>query len=142
MSMRQQLIGVWSLQCYETKNSEGVVIHPFGDDATGFIMYHPDGYMSAQLMKQGRHAYASGDIHVGTLEELAEAAIGYMAYSGPFEINEATQTVTHHMDVSMNPTWLGQAQPRIGTIKDDLLYIKNGLHPDDQLIWKRCPKHS
>ena len=44
---------------------------------------------------------------------MAAAAHGYLAYSGRFEVDEEKQELTHHMEVSMNPTWLGQSQPRI-----------------------------
>ena len=137
MTLREQVVGVWSLVSYQSQDDEGNVIYPLGKDATGFIMYHPEGYMSAQLMQQGRPAYASGDLHEGTKDEMAEAAMGYLAYAGKFEVNEETSTLTHHMEVSMNPTWLGQQQPRVGSIEGDILSIYNGLNPDQKLVWKR-----
>ena len=48
--------------------------------ATGFIMYHPEGYMSAQMMSPGRPKYAGGGLHTGTQDEMAAAAEGYLAY--------------------------------------------------------------
>src|ERR1700741_4331143 len=129
MTLREKVVGVWSLVSYQSQDEEGNVIYPLGKDATGFIMYHPEGYMSAQLMRQGRPSYASGDLHEGTKEEMAIAAFGYLAYAGKYEVNEETNTFTHHMEVSMNPTWLGQQQPRVGSIEGDLLSIYNGLNP-------------
>ncbi|KWW21781.1 MULTISPECIES: lipocalin-like domain-containing protein [Peribacillus] len=140
-SMREQVIGTWALVSYETQDAAGNTIYPLGKDAKGFIMYNPDGYMSAQLMASGRPAYKSGDLHTGTPEEMAEAAHGYLAYSGPFEVDEEKQELTHHMDVSMNPTWLDQAQPRLAKIEGDHVVIYNALHPEDKLIWKKVAKH-
>ncbi|MFC9598748.1 lipocalin-like domain-containing protein [Peribacillus butanolivorans] len=140
-SMRDQVVGTWSLVSYETQDADGHVIYPLGKDAKGFIMYNPDGYMSAQLMASGRPAYQSGDLHTGTPEEMATAAHGYLAYSGQFEVDEENHQLIHHMDVSLNPTWLNQAQPRIAKIEGDLVVIFNGLHPEDELIWKRVTKH-
>jgi len=34
----------------------------------------------------------------------------------------------------MNPTWLGQAQPRIGSIKNNVLTIFNGLNHANKLV--------
>lgn len=135
--MKEEIVGVWSLVSYQSQDSEGNIVFPLEKDATGFIMYHPDGYMSAQLMRQGRSVYESGDLHKGTTEEMAEAALGYLAYAGKYEVNEETSTLTQHMEVSMNPTWLDQQQPRVGSIKEDILSIYNGLNPNDQLVWKR-----
>ncbi|AXN38154.1 hypothetical protein CN689_08525 [Peribacillus butanolivorans] len=140
-SMREQVIGTWSLVSYETQDADGHVIYPLGKDAKGFIMYNPDGYMSAQLMASGRPAYQSGDLHTGSLEEMATAAHGYLAYSGQFEVDEEKHQLIHHMDVSLNPTWLNQAQPRIAKIEGDQVVIFNGLHLEDKLIWKRVTKH-
>lgn len=140
-SLRDQAIGTWTLVSYQTADEEGNVVYPFGKDAKGFIMYNPDGYMSAQLMKSGRPAYESGDLHTGTQEEMAEAAHGYLAYSGRFEVDEEKGEFTHHMDVSMNPTWLAQAQPRVAKIEGDVLSIQNGLNPDDKLVWRRVEKN-
>ena len=116
-------------------------LYPLGEDSTGFIMYHPEGYMSAQLMQQGRAPYQSGDMLKGTNEEMAEAAHGYLAYAGKFNVNEEERTLTHHMEVSMNPTWVGQQQPRIASIEGDILNIHNGLNPNQKLVWKRVKAH-
>lgn len=140
-SLREQVIGTWSLVSYQTADEEGNIVYPLGEDATGFIMYNNDGYMSAQLMASGRPAYQSGDLHTGTQEEMAAAAHGYIAYSGRFEVNEEKSELTHHMDVSMNPTWLGQSQPRIASIDGDVVTIFNGLKPVDKLVWKRVEKN-
>ncbi|MCG7343950.1 lipocalin-like domain-containing protein [Sporosarcina sp. ACRSL] len=141
VSLREQVIGTWSLVSYQSADKNGKVIYPLGEDAKGFIMYNPDGYMSAQLMASGRHAYGSGDLHTGTIEEMAQAANGYLAYSGRFEVNEEKQELTHYMEVSMNPTWLGQSQPRIAKIDGDVVVIFNGLKPEDKLTWKRVKKN-
>ena len=59
---------------YEVSDIDGNRTYPMGEDVTGFIMYHPEGYMSAQMMSAGRPKYASGALHTGTQEEMAAAA--------------------------------------------------------------------
>lgn len=135
--LMEQLIGTWKLVKYQDVAEDGSIYYPFGEDATGFIMYNLDGYMSAQLMKQGRPAYASGDLHKGTTEEMATAAEGYLAYAGNFEIDEAHSTIYHTMLVSMNPTWLGDTQPREFSLEDDILTIVNGNNCNQKLVWQR-----
>jgi hypothetical protein len=134
-TLHEQVIGTWSLVSYQSTDKEGNVIYPLGEDAKGFIMYNPDGYMSAQIMASGRPAYQSGGLHTGTQEEMAAAAHGYLAYSGRFEVDEEKQELTHHMDVSMNPTWLGQSQPRIAKIDGDTVVIFNGIKTEDKITW-------
>lgn len=135
--LKDQLIGTWKLVRYQDEDKDGNIFYPLGEDAKGFIMYNPDGYMSAQLMQQGRKAYASGDLHTGTKDEMAEAAHGYVAYAGRFELDEENSTVYHTMEVSMNPTWLGDTQPREFELEGDTLSIVNGNVPNQKLVWQR-----
>ncbi|MBR0597793.1 lipocalin-like domain-containing protein [Sinanaerobacter chloroacetimidivorans] len=142
-SLREALVGAWKLVEYsiEDKNKQGEKFYPLGKDAAGFLMYTPDGYVSAQMMASGRPSYANGHIHTGTTEEMAKAAKGYMAYSGQYEVDEETNTLTHHMEVSMNPTWLGQAQERFVKLEGNTITISTaGNHA--VLVWKRAEDHA
>jgi Lipocalin-like domain len=77
------------------------VTYPLGPDAQGIIMYTPDGYMSAQLMRSGRTPFHRNDLHPPE-EELAAAASGYLTYSGPYTVvNDAL--IAHHVVVSLLP---------------------------------------
>ena len=50
--LRANLIGAWTLQSYVSMAIDGSdVVYPLGVDARGIIMYTPDGYLSAQLMR-------------------------------------------------------------------------------------------
>ncbi|WP_458733126.1 lipocalin-like domain-containing protein [Sphingobium xenophagum] len=122
-SLRERLIGAWTLVSYVEKPVDGSpTVHPLGEDATGIIMYTPDGFMSAQLMKSGRPEFASGDWFGGSDDEYRQAG-NYIAYSGPFQVKEEDQTLTHGMFVSYFPNWLGQTQPRIVRQEGDLLHL-------------------
>lgn len=142
-SLRETLVGTWKLVEYsiKDKNNSGEKFYPLGKDATGFIIYAPDGYMSAQMMASGRPVYASGRLHTGTVDEMAKAAKGYMAYSGQYEVNEKTNTLIHHMEVSMNPTWLGQAQERYVKLEGDTITITASAN-NAVLVWKRAEDHA
>ena len=138
-SLREAVVGAWKLVEYsiKDKNKDGEKYYPLGKDASGFLLYTPDGYMSAQMMASGRPAYANGHIHTGSADEMAKAAKGYMAYSGRYEVIEKNHTLIHHMEVSMNPTWLGQAQERYVTLTGDTITISAPAN-NAVLIWKRA----
>ncbi len=142
-NLRETLVGTWTLVEYSIndKNKDGEKFYPMGKDAAGFLLYTPDGYMSAQMMASGRPAYVNGHIHTGTVDEMAKAAKGYMAYSGRYEVNENTNVLTHHMEVSMNPTWLGQAQERYVKIEGDTIAITAPAN-NAVLVWKRAGNHT
>ena len=56
--------------------------NPLGPEPLGFLIYTPDGFVSAQLRKPGRSACQSRDWHLGTPEEYVESGSVYIAYRG------------------------------------------------------------
>src|SRR6516225_179229 len=122
--LRARLIGAWKLVSYQEIPVDGSEpFEPLGHQPHGIIMYTPDGYMSAQLSKPDRPPFASGDWFDGTDEDYKQEASTYIAYTGPFHVDEEKQTLTHSMFISLFPNWTGQTQPRVVKIEDDLLHL-------------------
>jgi hypothetical protein len=97
--IRDQLVGGWRLTGFaETAGDK--TEHPLGVEPRGAILYTPDGYMSAQLAGPG--PYDDDD----------QPDAYYIAYSGPYDVDESNQTVAHHVQVSVIPSWLGTTQLR------------------------------
>ncbi|SDP35312.1 lipocalin-like domain-containing protein [Actinacidiphila guanduensis] len=141
---RERIIGAWRLASYTIEEPDGEVRAPLGPNADGFIIYSPDGYMSAQMMAQGRPAYASDDWLIGSDEELRAAAGGYLAYSGPFSVDEEKGTLQHHVTVSLFPNWIGDAQVRRIKLEGDLLSLSPVNEPGERIqtiVWRRAPQH-
>ena len=88
-SLRERLVGAWALTSYVERDVEtGVENHPFGEHPLGFVLYTPDGYVSAQLQRPGRPPFADGDLLRATPKEYAAAGSSYIGYSGRFFIDE------------------------------------------------------
>jgi hypothetical protein len=51
----------------------------------------------------------------------------YLAYSGPFHVDEVTRTLTHSMSVSLCPGWVGQTQPRVAKLEGTRLELSTAL---------------
>ncbi|WP_428773319.1 lipocalin-like domain-containing protein [Vibrio sp.] len=123
-SLLEQLIGAWSLVSYVEKPLDGSEpIYPFGKSPKGIIMYTPDGYMSAQISTLNRPHFASGDWFKGSEKELANEASSYIAYTGPFDVDEETHSLTHTMFISLFPNWTGQTQPRKVKLEGKSLWL-------------------
>ena len=126
-------------------NHGGPITYPLGPDALGLIMYTGDGYMSAQLMRRGRPAFDRPESDGGTLEQFAAAAAGYLAYSGPFEVDESTGVVHHNVTVSLLPNWLNGTQLRHAKLDGDHLTLSASQHAPDGIetistvVWKCAP---
>jgi hypothetical protein len=145
-SLRDQLIGAWKLVSYVEKPVDGSPnSYPLGEQPMGIIMYTPDGFMSAQLMDPARVPFASGDWFNGTDQEYKQEASTYIAYTGPFNVDEEKQTLTHTMFTSLFPNWTGQTQPRVVSIDGDFLHLSTaspitskGKVVMSYLQWKRA----
>ena len=107
-------------------------------------MYTPDGYMSAQTMTPGRPAYDQPIARGGTTEQAAAAALGYLAYGGPYSVDEVTGVVDHDVVVSLLPNWLGSTQVRHIRLDGDRLTIwsttplADGAKVWSTLVWARA----
>jgi hypothetical protein len=142
--LREKILGTWRLVSYvEQDERGGPVTFPLGRDAAGLIMYTTDGYMSAQLMRSGRHDYDQADIGGGTIQQAAAAAEGYLAYSGPYDVDEAASIVHHRVAVSLLPNWLETVQIRHGSLKGNQLTLVSeiplgGKVIRSTLVWARA----
>lgn len=120
---REQFIGTWKLVSSEIRLSDGQLIYPLGRDAVGRITYDTSGHMSCQLTRLDRPAFSSGDQWSGTPEETKSAFEGCVAYFGTYEVNEEKGTVTHHVEGSLFPNWVGTDQRRFFEFSGDRLTL-------------------
>jgi len=123
-TIREQLIGTWRLVSYETVGIDGSAVHPMGRDAVGFIMYLPDGFMSANLMVPGRALFTGGAASTATQVELSAAAAGYFGYAGQYEVDEAEHAVRHHIELALVPNLVGSTQFRRVAFKRTRLILE------------------
>ena len=141
-SVRDRFIGVWDLVSCERKFKDGRIEYPYGEKPVGRITYDVAGRMSAQLMRPGRHStmrpgtsFVTGG--AGT-DEIREAAAGYMAYYGKFDIDEASTTVIHHVQACLIPSWVGTDLKRTYRFSADRLFLTlSSAASTTELIWRK-----
>jgi hypothetical protein len=109
-SLREQMIGTWKLESRTVKKPDGSVSPlPGWDKAVGYITYDRTGFMSLQFMQLDR-----------TKES---GTSSYVAYFGPYTVDEATKTVTHHHTGDLNPDGVAASQPREVVLEGDKLSL-------------------
>lgn len=146
-SLRDQIIGAWELIefCEYLPSDESNKVHPMGSDASGIIMYTPDGYMSAQLQ-------ASND----QPDPAKKVMTTYVGYTGQFYLDEQGDAegpvLLHHMRHSNLQILVGDTQRRFVKIVDqsDGKWLVLGAPGqtkvgDEQRIvrvrWRRLPEN-
>jgi Lipocalin-like domain len=122
--LKAKLLGAWRLTGYLAEGPNGDVVYPLGSDATGYIMYTPDGHMSASVMRSGRPKFSSSDLVAGTPEEHATAAAGYLAYAGTFDVDDSSGVVIHHIQTALVPNWVGNDFKRKVILDGDKLELR------------------
>lgn len=130
------LVGTWEIVSYTLTREDGTEYYPLGEDCRAYLIYTADGHVSAQMSATGRPAYASRDLHEGTVGEMAAAARGYVAYCGTYTLDLEHGDVIHHIDISMNPTWAGQSQARHVSWDGEFLTITADVNTA-RLVWRK-----
>jgi len=104
--LAEKIIGVWELQIWETVVDESVVGYPLGEKASGFIAYHPIGFMSVNISAPNRVRLLTDDPFAGDPKLLALDAKGYLSYCGPFSIVSENEVI-HHLKLCSFENWVG-----------------------------------
>ena len=139
----EKFVGSWKLVSLDARGSDGEIIYPFGQNPVGMIAYDAKGHMSVHVMCLDRPAFASGDQHTGTTEEIKSALEGYIAYYGTYMVNEEAGTVIHRVEASLFPNWIGIEQKRFFKLSGDRLTLSTppipyrGSHRTVTLVWER-----
>lgn len=140
--VRDRFIGVWKLVSCERKFTDGRVEYPYGEKPVGRITYDKAGRMSAQLMRPGRHSSVPPGMSLiagnASAEEIRESVSGFIAYFGKFELDETSNTVIHHVQACMVPSWVGTDLKRTYRFNANrlLLSASSALSSID-LVWEK-----
>jgi hypothetical protein len=117
LSLRQKLVGAWKLESYIAYPTPDSPLqrptYPMTKNVTGFIMYTPDGYMSAQMLIPGQQSFKRGE---GEEPQWAEAGKRCFAYCGPYYITDEgkgrEEVLRHTFQCCNLPGWIGDIQVR------------------------------
>lgn len=138
------LIGSWRLVSATQTFDDGEQIPEFGPDASGYIIYTDDGSVSATLGDAQRPRSGATDPQRASDTQLAAMAHRFIAYAGPFTLEEDTGIVTHHIVTSLFTDWQGGEQRRHVRIEDGLLHeagtprqAPDGRTFKVELLWER-----
>ena len=138
----RRFVGVWRLEAIRDRYPDGrVEEHPdFGPEPDGFLVYTDSGYVSVQFMRRGRTAWRNED---PTDAERAQAARGYGAYAGRFEVDEEAGVVRHHVETALIPDRVGVTLERAFAFEEPCLtlsprgFTSGGVGVERSLVWRR-----
>ena len=132
------LVGTWRLESFELQAPDGQLSHPYGEHVHGYLVYSPEGVMSAAFSRADRANGGNPDLSVA---ETAPAWNTFMAYSGPYRIEG--DRILHDVEVSSLSVWVGTVQERWFKLDGDRLVLLTTplavgrSAPVGRLVWSR-----
>ena len=151
-------LGIWKLNEWSVEKPDGKKTYPFSGNVSGYLMYHPDGWMSANLMQNDRRNTSDDRLKISKISHLLKnkteisfegdlletiknffiATNGYVSYAGTFNADDSN--VYHNIELSLLPQWVGTTLTRKHSFssKNTLLTLSaefNGFK--DLLIWEK-----
>ncbi|HTV05666.1 MAG TPA: lipocalin-like domain-containing protein [Acidobacteriaceae bacterium] len=143
-------IGTWRLLDYSFIHEDGAIEHPWGTHVRGYLLYSAEGYMSGNLSPAkdwpSRRARLTAALKshdgAGALRLARPASRReYIAYTGRYTVEG--DTITHHVEASLFPNWVGRSELRHYKFEGDTLTlrtgpVRSGIHTiTAQLVWER-----
>ena len=127
-SARDRLIGSWRLAWVEEQQADGTMKRY--TDRRGTIVYTRDGHMSVQIMLPELQS-ATGN------NPVKYDRGSYEAYYGPYQVDEAVNTVTHHVEGALLRSLVGKDLTRVYRFEGKQLILKSS-RPDEHwtIAWE------
>jgi hypothetical protein len=149
MNTDNPLLGSWQLVRWDITYSDGRRASlPYGEHATGLIVYTGDGFMSACIAASARAPLSSVSARSAPAAERLAAFESYFQYAGRYELREAAGglQVVHRVSHSLNPNFVGSEQVRTVEFDADgvLTLSASDTVPNSpvarhhRLMWKRA----
>lgn len=133
-ALADALIGSWTLESWTLANGSPRCSEEEGR-VSGLLVYTSDGHMSVQL--------GCSEIDVGDLSGLSPQQVvarlsrRHFTYYGPYTLDAAAQTVTHHVEGSSSADFVGSDQVRPFVFEGPERLVLSPEGSSQLLAWRR-----
>lgn len=155
MNAVQEFHGWWRLREFAQRTPAGTV-YPFGRRAQGVIAYDPSGLMSVVIVSDPMPRFSHeggesdpdvepeypGEGNQAPQAKLADVYDGCLSYFGTYVVDETTKSVSHHVEGSNRPGFVGKKLVRTYSFDGDLLSLSppSGAGFPVTLVWQRVSR--
>jgi hypothetical protein len=140
-SLKQLLVGTWTLVSNDNLAPDGTKRQIFGPNPKGIMILDADGRYALIAMNPSRPKFKGNTRLDGTPEENKAAVAGTVASFGTWSVDEATNTLITLSDGSLFPNDEGREQRRLVTLEGDELKQVN-LNPGSggraEIVFRRA----
>jgi Lipocalin-like domain len=142
-SLKEQLVGTWTLVSWQQTRSDGSTFQQFGANPRGIAFFDAGGRYIISVMRSDRAKYAIGNyaqIKRATAEENRATAQGTITYFGTYSVNEPGRAISIHVEASSFPNWNGTDQKRFFDLSGDQLklIVRPPAGGSVDVLWRRA----
>ena len=112
-SIKDQLVGTWTLVSWEQATPDGTKRQDFGPNPKGVTTFDASGHIITMYARPDLPKIASTDRLKVTPQEAQAINVGSLAYFGTYTVDEASKTITLQMESSTYPNQLSVPQKRV-----------------------------
>jgi hypothetical protein len=141
-SLREQLVGAWTLVSIISTDKQGLKSERRGPNPKGLLIFDASGRYSILTARSDIANFKINNVDQGTPEENKAVLTGMIANIGTWSVDEVTKTITTHVEAGSFPNLNGNTQKRVisALTADELRYV-NGASATgtiDEAIWRRA----
>ncbi len=114
-SLKQQLVGTWTLASWEQDLPNGGKFHRFGANPKGYTVFEASGRFFAMFARPDLPKIASNNPSTPTPEEAKAIVSGAISYYGTYTVDDASKVISMKIESSSFPNQVGMDQKRIVT---------------------------
>jgi len=141
-SLKEQLIGTWTLVSSDQVRPDGSRLKQFGADPKGINVFDANGRFFIMIASADNSQIASNDPRSTKAEESGSLIVESIAYYGTYTVDEAERFIMLHLEASTFPNQIGTDQKRTVTslTANELKYSAPAAMPGAQVhqVWKRA----
>jgi hypothetical protein len=105
-TLKDQLVGIWTLVSFDVTASNGTKRQPYGANPQGLYILDASGRFAEVKGRPDRPKYKTPG--QPTTEERSAAAQDFFADSGTWSVNEEDKTLTEHWESALSPNLEGR----------------------------------
>jgi hypothetical protein len=123
-TLKEQLVGTWTLVSWEQTNKDGSKQQDFGANPKGVAGFDANGRFFVMFARPDLPKIASTERTKVTPQEAQAINVGSIAYFGTYTVDEPSKTVSLKIESSTYPNQLGTEAKRVITslTADELKY--------------------
>ena len=139
-SVKEQLVGTWTLVSVVNTRPDGTTFEPFGKETPGMLIFDNTAHFSSQTIRSNIPKLASNNRQEGTADEFKAVAQGVLSYFGTYSLDDSGKTLTQHVESSSFPNFNGKNRTWAITLTGDELTMSGQAAASggsNEVKWKR-----